>query len=99
MKIRTSLLLMALGLPTILWADAASRLSVPPGFELSVYASDLGNARGMALSPEGVLYVCQMDGGRVLALPDPDNKGMAGEPKIIIEGLHHPHSLAFYQGY
>jgi glucose/arabinose dehydrogenase len=53
----------------------------------------------MALSPEGAVYVCDMKGGRILALLDPGGKGTAGETKVIIEGLDHPHSLAFYHGF
>lgn len=80
------------------WPDAASRLTVPKGFKVSIYASDLGHARGMALSPEGVLYVCDIEGGRVLALLDHAGKGVSDETKVIIDGLHQPHSLAFYRG-
>jgi glucose/arabinose dehydrogenase len=91
-------LLMALA-PVVLLADAASRLSAPPGFQVSIYASGLGNARGMALSPDGVLYVCDMAGGRVLALLDQAGKGNSDKTKIIIEGLDKPHSLAFHEGF
>jgi len=76
---------------------AAGRLTAPPGFQISVYADDLGNARGMAWSPEGVVYVCDMSGGKILKLVD--NGGVAPESQVVIEGLNQPHSLAFYQGY
>jgi glucose/arabinose dehydrogenase len=98
LKFKVFIFLFGVFSPTILWADGALRLLMAPGFKVSVYASDLGNARGMALSPEGVLYLCQMGEGRVVALLDPGNTGISSETKIIIEGLHHPHSLAFYQG-
>jgi glucose/arabinose dehydrogenase len=98
LKIKMTVLLMGIFLPAVLWADAASRLLMAPGFSVSIYASDLGNSRGLALSPDGVLYVCQMGEGRVAALLDPGNTGLSSETKIVIEGLHHPHSLAFYQG-
>jgi glucose/arabinose dehydrogenase len=77
---------------------AAQRLSVPPGFKVSVFASGLGNARGMAFSPEGDLYVCDMKGGRILELPDPFNQGFCAQPRIVIEGLDNPHSLVFHDG-
>jgi glucose/arabinose dehydrogenase len=98
LKVTIIFFLMGVCFPAILRADAASRLLMAPGFKVSVFASDLGNSRGMALSPEGVLYVCEMAEGRVVALPDPTNSGVAGETKILIEGLHRPHSMAFYQG-
>jgi len=77
--------------------DLLSRLSVPPGFRVSLYAQDLGDARGMALSPEGELYVCDKSGGRVLRLPSPPAGGMS-EAKVVLQDLNRPHSLAFHQG-
>ena len=85
--------------PGVLWADAASRLSTLPGFKVSVYASDLNNPRGMALSPDGNLFVCDMRGGRVLELLDPGQTGTSTQTRIVIDGLTTPHSLAFYQGF
>ncbi len=85
--------------PGFLWADAASRLSTLPGFQVSVYASDLGNARGMALSPEGNLFVCDMKGGHILELLDPGQTGTSTEMRVVIDGLMTPHSLAFHQGF
>jgi len=94
-------------LPSLAWSDsgsaapvgqaAAGRLSAPPGFTVSVYASDLGNPRGMAWSPDGSLYVCDMNNGRILRLID-DGQGESREFQVVLEGLRHPHSLAFYRG-
>lgn len=92
------LFILVLGLPALPWADAASRLLMTPGFDVSIFASGLGNVRGMSLSPDGVLYACEMKEGRVVALLDPGQTGVATETKVILEGLHHPHSLAFYHG-
>jgi glucose/arabinose dehydrogenase len=77
---------------------AAQRLSALPGFKVSVFASRLDNPRGMALSPDGVLYVCDMKDGCVLALEDPDGKGYCSRPQTVIQGLDHPHSLVFWGG-
>ena len=85
-------------IPAPVGQAAAGRLSAPPGFKISVYAADLGNPRGMAWSPEGTLYVCDMNAGRILRLIN-DGGGEAGDSQVVIEGLKHPHSLAFYQGY
>ncbi len=88
--------------PNFLWADpqevtgVTSHLTTPPGFQVEVYAEDLGEARGMALSPEGVLHVCDKKGGRILRIT-PGAPGNPAEVKILVEGLHSPHSLAFYK--
>lgn len=92
-----------LSLPAILSAqadevDLISRLSVPPGFRVSLYAGDLGDARGMALSPEGELYVCDKSGGRVLHLSRPEKGGALSTVRVVLQDLDRPHSLAFHQG-
>lgn len=77
---------------------AAHRLTALPGFQVSVFAAGLNNPRGLALSPEGVLYACDMKDGYVLALTDSAAKGYCSQPQTIIRGLDHPHSLIFHDG-
>ena len=73
-------------------------LRVPPGFKISVFASNLQGARLMAVSPEGVLLVARRRTNEVVALPDRDKNGVA-EPEVILTGLTNAHSLAFKDGY
>jgi len=68
-------------------------VQLPPGFGISVYAEGLGKARFMAYSPEGVLHVTDQTGGRVLALPDADQNGIADETQVVLEGLRLPHGV------
>lgn len=73
-------------------------LRVPPGFRVQLFASGLDRARGLALSPEGVLHVCEMEAGRLTALPDTDGDGTADQKRIVVEGLRKAHSAAFHGG-
>src|SRR5580765_3214193 len=73
-------------------------LTVPPGFKVSVFASDLAGARLMAVSPEGVLLVARRPRNEVVALPDRNQDGRA-EPEVILGNLPNAHSLAFKDGY
>src|SRR5688572_18404609 len=73
-------------------------LNVPPGFQISAFASGLIGARYMAVSPEGVLLVARRRTHEVAALPDKDKDGRA-EPETILTGLTNAHSLAFNGGY
>ncbi|HUO57550.1 MAG TPA: PQQ-dependent sugar dehydrogenase [bacterium] len=94
-----SLLILPFLVPYQLRADAAARLSTLPGFKVSVYASNLGHPRGMALSPKGHLYVCDIEEGRVLEILEGDEPGQSAGKKVVLDGLKRPHSLAFHEGY
>lgn len=76
-----------------------AELTVPAGFKVSVFASDLAGARLMAVSPDGVLYVARQSRGEVVALPDRDKDGKADKVEVVASGLTRPHSLAFHKGY
>jgi len=54
-------------------------IKLPPGFAISVYASNVPNARSMALSPQGTLFVGTRAAGNVYAIVDrhQDNKADA----------------------
>ncbi len=73
-------------------------LKVPPGFSVSVFASELPGARMMAVSPEGVLIVARRRANEVVALPDKNGDGRA-EPEVLLSDLTNAHSLAFKDGY
>ncbi|HKE04082.1 MAG TPA: hypothetical protein VKE91_08480, partial [Blastocatellia bacterium] len=74
-------------------------LKVPEGFKVSVFASDVTNARLMAVSPDGVLYVARQSKGDVVALPDRDKDGKADKMEVVASNLTRPHSLAFHKGF
>ena len=74
-------------------------LTVPAGFKVAVFASDVTNARLMAVSPDGVLFVARQSKGDVVALPDHDKDGKADKVEVVVSGLTRPHSLAFQKGY
>ena len=61
-------------------------LSLPKGFNISIYASELGNPRDLEWDLTGNLLVSLPGRGQVVSLPD---------KKIIASGLRRPHGLAF----
>jgi glucose/arabinose dehydrogenase/quercetin dioxygenase-like cupin family protein len=77
-------------------ADVPAALTVPDGFDVSVFASGLTGARLMAVSPEGTLVVARRSD--VVALPDADGDGVA-EPRVLFVNLAYAHSVAFAHGY
>ena len=72
-----------------------SRVRLPAGFRISLFAAELPGARLMAFSPSGVLVVSLTEEGRVMALADPERTGRASHRYALLEGLELPHGLAF----
>ena len=75
-----------------------NRLNLPPGFSISVYAQ-VPNARSMALSPSGVLYVGNRSGDKVYAVRDTDGDNRADERFVLASGLRMPNGVAFKDGH
>ena len=78
------------------------RLQLPEGFSISIYADNVENARQMALSDKGILFVGSRTAGKVYALVDTNNDGKI-EDKIdkkytIARGLDMPSGIAFKDG-
>jgi glucose/arabinose dehydrogenase len=71
-------------------------IRLPPGFTISVFASDQANAKMMAVSPEGTLMVARR--ADIVALPDADRDGRA-EPVVVLRDLANAQSLAFRNGH
>jgi len=75
-----------------------AKLHAPPGFTISLYASDLPNVRSLALGDNGVVFAGSGVSGKVYALQDKDNDGRAETRDVIAEGLTMPNGVAFSQG-
>ncbi len=70
---------------------------LPAGFTIDVYASNLGQARFMAVRPsDGLLFVADAN-GRILVLPDANHDGKADSTEVFASNLNQPSSIAFYQ--
>lgn len=59
------------------------QLKLPAGFEIDVFAKDLGNPRMLAVGPDGTVYVTRRQQGDVLALRDLDRDGRADDSKTV----------------
>ena len=71
-------------------------IKLPPGFTISVFAGNVPNARAMALSDNGTLFVGSREAGRVYAVRTRD--GAAVETATIATGLSMPVGVAFRNG-
>lgn len=68
-------------------------LDIPDGFDLDIFARDLGKVRVIINGPGGGLMASVIDQGRVIALPDVDQDGRADKVFVVLEDLNNPHGL------
>ncbi len=100
---RRILLLSVLGLFLLSFRGAPAdlpldKIKLPPGFEISVFAEDLPNARSLRLTPGGTLFVGTRRAGNVYAVRDTDGDHKADAVYTIAEGLNMPNGVAFRDG-
>lgn len=70
-------------------------LTLPAGFEISIFAKLNVLPRMMAFGPEGNLFVSSAKSNQVLMLPDNNNDGIAEKPVLITKELDRPNGLTF----
>ena len=72
-------------------------IKLPKGFSISVYA-EVEDARSMALSPSGTLFVGNRSEDKVYAVKDIDGDFKADKKWVIASGLNMPNGVAFKDG-
>ena len=71
-------------------------LNIERGYSMGVFADvGSGKPRMLALDPIGNIVVSITNQGKVVALPDTDNDGVAEPAVDILTGLDRPHGIAF----
>ncbi|MEM7034204.1 MAG: sorbosone dehydrogenase family protein [Chloroflexota bacterium] len=76
-------------------SDLPFDITLPPGFHIDIYADDVPNARSMALSPNGTLFVGTRSEGSVYAVLDHDQDYQADEVITLWRGLNMPNGVAY----
>src|ERR1700748_1673341 len=72
-------------------------IKLPKGFSIAVYA-EVNDARSMALSPSGTLFVGNRDGDKVYAVQDTDGDFKANKVYVIAKDLDMPNGVALKDG-
>jgi glucose/arabinose dehydrogenase len=70
-------------------------ITLPPGFQISVHAGDVPNARQMAAGPDGIVFVGSRSAGKVYAVVNRDGEHHV---HVLASGLNQPSGLAFRDG-
>lgn len=78
--------------------DVLKQLHLPDGFTVSIYADNVPNARSLALGDNGVVFVGTGREGKVYAVRDGDNDGVAEQHYVITDNLTMPNGVAFKDG-
>jgi len=74
-----------------------NKIKLPTGFKIEVYA-EVDDARSLAISPSGTVYVGNKDKGKVYAVKDTDGDLKADKKWVIGSGLDMPNGVAFKDG-
>lgn len=74
------------------------KIVLPEGFSIDVFANNVENARSMALSPKGTLFVGTRGQGDVYAIVDKNQDYKADKVYTIATGLKMPNGVAFRDG-
>jgi glucose/arabinose dehydrogenase len=70
-------------------------LKAPPGFEVTLWASGMPNARSMTQSPKGTLYVGTRFPGAVYAVTE---QGGQRQVKTLLKGMYRSNGVAYKDG-
>jgi glucose/arabinose dehydrogenase len=74
------------------------RISLPSGFRIELFASDVPGARSLALGDRGTVFVGTRTKDEVYALVDRDGDGESDETHVVASGLRMPNGVAFREG-
>lgn len=79
--------------------ELLNKISLPDGFKIDIYASDVENARSMTISPSGTVFVGNRKSDNVFALMDNDKDGKVDKKYLITDKLTNmPNGVVFHDG-
>lgn len=76
-----------------------SQLKMPQGFQIALYAENLGSARMMAVTTDGTVYLTRPRDGDVLILRDTDKNWKADAPVTFASDLKGVQGITLRDGY
>ena len=95
-------LIAAAGLMTTTFGQSKvqlQKIKLPAGFQIAVWADGVNNARSIAQSPSGTIFVGTWNAGNVYALRDDNKDGKADRVITVASGLRNmPNGVAFRDG-
>ncbi len=80
------------------FSSLLEELTVPEGFEISIFASDLDSPRQLTETKDGAIIVGSKKGTNVIAIVDKDKDGVFESQKVVAENLQNPAGVSFFKG-
>ena len=101
--LRLSIVVFSLLFPTLTLSapnlsDKLALINLPPGFEITLYAENVENARQLALGDNGTVFAGSTRAGKVHAIVDSDGDHSTDSVYLIDEDLKLPSGIAFRNG-
>ena len=72
-----------------------SRIKLPPGFAIEIYADNVDGARSLTLGTDGTIFVGTRREGKVYAVVDKDGDYKVDKVYTIASGMNQPNGVAF----
>ena len=83
----------------LVYANAdLNKLTLPPGFEISIYADNLDSPRQITETASGFIVVGSKNGNKIFALHDSNKDGFIDEKIVIASGLQNPTGVTYHKG-
>ncbi|HUK01392.1 MAG TPA: PQQ-dependent sugar dehydrogenase [Steroidobacteraceae bacterium] len=86
----------AANFPRVVPKPEGAKLSVPPGFQVNVFASNLQAPRTMRVAPNGDIFLAETQTGKILVLRASADGSTAASTETFAQGLNLPFGMAFY---
>jgi glucose/arabinose dehydrogenase len=82
-------------LPTAADKLPVTKLKLPPGFKLELYAAGVDNARTLRQGDKGTIFVSSRLKDKIHAIVEKDGKR---EVKVLVSGLYRPNGIVLHNG-
>ncbi len=82
--------------PRLVAKPAGASVKLPPGFEMTVFATGTTGARKMLLAPNGDIFLSETQANKVVVMRPSADGTHAQQITTYAQGLVLPHGLAFY---
>ncbi|HTC50787.1 MAG TPA: PQQ-dependent sugar dehydrogenase [Steroidobacteraceae bacterium] len=82
--------------PRLVPRPADANVKLPPGFQMTVFATGTTGARKMLLAPDGNIFLSETQANKIVVMHPSADGSRAEQVTTYAQGLVLPHGMAFY---